>query len=629
MFQHSLSRQLFIFIAGLCLLTVTVAALMILPTVETRIRSLDQQLNQAKISQTNLTLHLSHQFSQALDDQVLRFHRAELENFLKAELRFVQTIKSSNTRASFIDKVRERLSGYPEQSETHFWLADDRGNMLYHPQGDEVMSSPHHQLNFSHFANSVRAQGSAAAQLPWRESYIVDTKPVVAVHIPEFALMIGADVSITQLSSPPIESYQKIREIMQEVLNQAAFGNHGQMFIFFPDNDYLVSGLRYDLDKVLAQKINSNTGNLFADDFRLAAKNNLPLKILWNRGDDPNNFSYPASAHVSHIADREVYLVSITYPDDLNQQATDLRQSIVIALVAVLTMSLAAAWWLSRHIVRPIQTLEESARKVGTGEFTYMDKLSDHFLRKDELGSLAHSIEIMVQKLQDTIAGLDQTVETRTSELHQQNQQLNRSLADQGTLLKEVHHRVKNNLSVIIGFIQLQQRRLKTNPEMSNLLIDLRSRIYTIELLHNLLHQTDNYSDIHCQDYYQALVKEIWQLHNPKDSIQYHLDINVEQQPIEQLICCGQIINELLSNTLKYAFEDKEQGTITMTIGQRKGTIEIQFSDDGCGFGEHQTLPSNGLGLTLLQHLVENKLQGNISWVSSSQGLSWILRFPA
>jgi len=95
------------------------------------------------------------------------------------------------------------------------------------------------------------------------------------------------------------------------------------------------------------------------------------------------------------------------------------------------------------------------------------------------------------------------------------------------------------------------------------------------------------------------------------------------------LICCGQIINELLSNTLKYAFEDKEQGTITMAIGQRKGTIEIQFSDDGCGFGEHQTLPSNGLGLTLLQHLVENKLQGNISWVSSNQGLSWILRFPA
>ncbi len=188
--------------------------------------------------------------------------------------------------------------------------------------------------------------------------------------------------------------------------------------------------------------------------------------------------------------------------------------------------------------------------------------------------------------------------------------QIVNSLEEKEVLLKEIHHRVKNNLQIISSLLYLQSKN--KDPYTACLLQDSQTRIKSIALIHEMLYKSEDLANINFCKYIQCLVENIF--HSYSD-IAKRVKKNVNIKPInlriETAIPCGLIINELVSNSLKYAFPDDRYGTINIEFNkindtQTSNKYRLVIADDGVGFPENFNLDEiNSLGLQLVKNLTD------------------------
>lgn len=201
------------------------------------------------------------------------------------------------------------------------------------------------------------------------------------------------------------------------------------------------------------------------------------------------------------------------------------------------------------------------------------------------------------------------------TEQKQASQQLKAALAEKEVLLRELHHRVKNNLQIISGLLYLQGYHLN-NPELISILRGSRDRIESMAHIHDQLCRSQNLSRIDLQEYINTLAKH---LYGSLCNHQAEIDLLLEIEPIalnpNVAIYCGLIINELLSNSLKYAFPDQQPGTIGIQIYQEsKQELVLKIWDTGIGLPQDFNLDTcHSLGLPLVYQLVTTQLQGTIT----------------
>lgn len=200
------------------------------------------------------------------------------------------------------------------------------------------------------------------------------------------------------------------------------------------------------------------------------------------------------------------------------------------------------------------------------------------------------------------------------------------SLEEKEVLLKEIHHRVKNNLQVISSILNLQSMYVKDKNTLE-ILDESRNRIRTMAIIHEHLYQTTNFSSISFTDYIQNIVSHLLSSYCiDGKQVEFIDDLELVQLSLDQAIPCGLIVNELVSNSLKYAFSAKEEGIITVGLKQKASKIELRIEDDGCGFPEKfDMLKTNTLGLQLVNTLVE-QLEGEIKY-KSYHGIKYIITF--
>ncbi len=204
------------------------------------------------------------------------------------------------------------------------------------------------------------------------------------------------------------------------------------------------------------------------------------------------------------------------------------------------------------------------------------------------------------------------------------------SLREKEILLREVHHRVKNNMQVISGLLDLQASSSK-NPELVALFQESRSRIQAMALVHEKLYETTDFARIAMTGYVRTISQQLFQSYkiNPGKIdliIQTDGDVYVD---INKAIPCGLILNELISNALKHAFPGDRQGELQIIIGETKNTaIEIVIRDNGIGLPEDVDPHQPGsVGLHLVNGLVTNQLDGQIE-VRRDAGTEFRIRFP-
>ena len=201
-------------------------------------------------------------------------------------------------------------------------------------------------------------------------------------------------------------------------------------------------------------------------------------------------------------------------------------------------------------------------------------------------------------------------------------------LVEKEYLLKEVHHRVKNNLQVVSSLLYLQRQRADS-PVFSNLLLESETRIAAMSIVHERLYNSGDFSGIDFRGYSMELVDSLMLAYGA-DPDQIEVVISAESLllPLDFAINCGLIMNEILSNSLKHAFPGGQRGTLTIQMRMDNGTdYVLEISDDGPGFsaGPGQHAPDS-LGLRLIERLVMQN-HGAIRR-EAPPGTRYLLRFP-
>lgn len=191
------------------------------------------------------------------------------------------------------------------------------------------------------------------------------------------------------------------------------------------------------------------------------------------------------------------------------------------------------------------------------------------------------------------------------------------TLREKEVLLKEIHHRVKNNLQVVASLLGLQARAA-ADEQMRRMLAESQNRVYTMALLHESLYHSPNLSQIDFRDYIHQLVSHLFASYGVEAG-RIHLDTKLDRLylDLDAAVGCGLIINELVSNSLKYAFPDEASGTIRIELrGGEDRLARLVVADNGSGFGNIDLATAKTLGLRLVRTLVE-QLGGTIELQSN------------
>jgi len=203
--------------------------------------------------------------------------------------------------------------------------------------------------------------------------------------------------------------------------------------------------------------------------------------------------------------------------------------------------------------------------------------------------------------------------------------QLRRSLAEKELLLREVHHRVKNNLQVISSLLELQADSIE-DPRFRAVYEDSQSRIRSMALIHQQLYGASELDKINFQAYLDQLAGSLFQFHgNSQATITIKSSAAPVQLGIDRALTCGLIINELVTNALKHAFNPGQQGTVTVEFRTVEDRHVLTVSDDGVGLSGNPP-SSDSLGMSLVSALVE-QLRGEMK-VSSGSGATFEILFP-
>lgn len=205
---------------------------------------------------------------------------------------------------------------------------------------------------------------------------------------------------------------------------------------------------------------------------------------------------------------------------------------------------------------------------------------------------------------------------------------LRASLEEKTVLLKEVHHRVKNNLQIVSSLLNLQARKVR-NQEVQAFLRDTQSRIHAISLLHETLYASDNLARASFREYVRAVCTHIARSYAAEtQSVRIRQDIADVRLPLDQAIPAGLILNELISNALKHAFTGRPDGTITVQLHTADARhYELRVADNGSGLPVGVG-PAHGgtLGLRLVDNLVR-QLEGQLT-VQREAGTTFQVVFP-
>ncbi|MBC7110619.1 MAG: PAS domain S-box protein [Methanothermobacter sp.] len=200
------------------------------------------------------------------------------------------------------------------------------------------------------------------------------------------------------------------------------------------------------------------------------------------------------------------------------------------------------------------------------------------------------------------------------SDLKRTQSMLERSLAEKELLLKEIHHRVKNNLMIISSLLSLQSRQVKDRETM-DLFRESENRTRSMALIHERLYRSEDLKNIDLAEYLGRLASEIFRSYSADSRIRLNLEIDELKVDVETAVPLGLIVNELLTNAVKHAFPDGE-GTVTVSLRKRNGKVTLEVSDDGAGFPEDIDWESSpSLGLQLVRSLTE-QIDGKVEMIS-------------
>lgn len=220
----------------------------------------------------------------------------------------------------------------------------------------------------------------------------------------------------------------------------------------------------------------------------------------------------------------------------------------------------------------------------------------------------------------------NKALELKRKQIDEQNEQLKKLLSEKEWLLKEIHHRVKNNLQIVISLLNTQSAYLD-NEDALMAIQNSQHRMHAMSLIHQKLYQSDNLSTIDISWYIYELISYIKECYSAEKIINFSIDTEKVFLDVSQAVPLGLIVNEAVNNTVKYAFPDHEKGEVTVSFkSTEKDLYELIISDNGVGLPENFNIDeTESLGMNLMRGLAD-QLDGTFL-LENKKGLKIIITF--
>ncbi len=281
--------------------------------------------------------------------------------------------------------------------------------------------------------------------------------------------------------------------------------------------------------------------------------------------------------------------------------------------------------------------LKDGKRILGVLGFASGTKKRDFSINSKFLEAISEVTIIGLKNylLYKEISEHDKKLTKKNEELINENkkrklaeEKINASLNEKEVLLREIHHRVKNNMQVISSLLELQSRSLK-DKNLVGVLEEGQNRIKAMSMIHEKLYRSENLASINFGEYIKNLANDLFKSYKmsvARVALKMELsDITID---INSVVPCGLIVNELITNSLKHAFPDRRKGEIKISLHKNEDAeIELVFSDNGVGIPEDiDYRNTDSMGLRLIFNLTEHQLGGKVE-LDRSRGTEFRITF--
>ncbi len=346
-----------------------------------------------------------------------------------------------------------------------------------------------------------------------------------------------------------------------------------------------------------------NINNYKIEDLNLSqileSKGKRPISHLF---EDKEVLTWVVSLDVSKKANRYLVLFTIEKKQlegEIDANTFNLLPEFVISLVVVFVL----VYFVLKRTFRKMNKLTKTAIRIKKGQ----KKIRSEVNGDDDIGILGESFDSMVEFFENSINQLDLKVEEKTKEIV-------RSLDEKETLLKEIHHRVKNNLSLTICMIELQEKDIN-DEETKRALVEIKDRIYIMELLHRKLYESSDLNKITMGEYISELIEAISNTYDSNDEVDVFINIDDINLSLQEAMPYGLILNELISNSYKHAFKNIENPLLSIEFLKLENHLVLKVKDNGSGLKNgFSSSYKETLGLKLLNSIVEIQLFGEIKY---------------
>lgn len=267
------------------------------------------------------------------------------------------------------------------------------------------------------------------------------------------------------------------------------------------------------------------------------------------------------------------------------------------------------------------ERFKENIKQIIEDPSKIQDSYEISFFRKDgEKRYVLVSISLLGHEKKIFISFIDIT-DRKLAE-----NQIKSALREKELLIKEIHHRVKNNMQVVVSLVKLLSNSIP-DPEIKEYFTKITERINSMALIHQRLYKSSSLSEIDFGDYIKDLVIHLYNVYCLNNRIDLIMNIDSVKMGIDNAIPCGLLINEIVSNAFKHAFPGNRSGTIQIDFTLNENEYFLKITDDGVGIIPDVKLKYTGLGTELI-YMFAGQLDADIA-INSINGTEYVIRFRA
>ena len=273
-------------------------------------------------------------------------------------------------------------------------------------------------------------------------------------------------------------------------------------------------------------------------------------------------------------------------------------------------------------LIEEMQTRFNVREKENTLQLTQIE-----LDNQQRVAQLYRSIMIIAIIVAGIIGLLGFVIYRSRQEIKRNKVVIEKALAEKEVLLKEIHHRVKNNLQVISSLLAMQQYQSR-DPNVADAMREGQARVHSMALIHQSLYQQESGVELDAGAYVSRLVDSLKKAYRTDSGrIEFVTDVDQINLDVDTMIPLGLILNELITNALKYAFPDARKGVVRVSLRKRNGVVSLRVKDDGIGIRDTEGLrDTNSMGYTLIQDFCR-KLRASMD-VDGSGGTDVLVKIP-